>query len=221
VEEPLTQQLLQIAEELIIRKNRILSPELLYNCAQRRLKRPRHELIQVIQWLFGKRVLIEGSKLTRELVLRNLNRRKIYKFIEKHISVTFSRLKLGLTDIGSPGQLIWHLQMLMKFKYIRRFKFKKYSLFTPIEIDEDMAILIFLLEDEINKKIITLLLEYGSLRRTEFYEALKASRQLIYYHINILIEAGLITQKQEANGKIELNSFKYESIMRVIQKEEV
>ena len=217
IESPLSQQLLQIAEEIIIGKNKILSADLLYKCAQKRLKIPRRELVSVIQWLFGTKILVEGSKLTRRLLLKNHNRQTIYNFIHTNLAVTFSRLKKELSpNVGSPGQLIWHLQMLIKYDYIKRAKFKNYSLFMLYEMDAEIAILLFLLRDRINKQIIELFLTNDILERPNVYDQFSEGRQFLYYRINNLIDAGVLTFKEGSTSELLINPSKKERIIELL-----
>ena len=60
--------------------------------------------------------------------------------------------------LGSPGQLLWHLEMLMKFNYIKKIKVGNYTIFLPIEMDTELGTINFLLQDKINRKIVGLLI---------------------------------------------------------------
>ena len=70
--------------------------------------------------LVKKNLIIEGSKLTRQDVLRNPNRNEIYYFIKKNLGVYFNIIanKLNIRK----QSLKWHLEVLLKFKFIRKQK---------------------------------------------------------------------------------------------------
>ena len=159
IERPIVQQVLEIAED-IIRGNQVLDAKLLYYKAKRILKIDKKELLATIEFLIKKKILVEGSKLTKDLVLLNTHRKNIYNYIIKNHGANFSSIRdnyKGTT--GSPGHLIWNLEMLLKFNYIKKIKFKKYTLFVPLNMEENTAIIYFILKDELNMKIIDLLLE--------------------------------------------------------------
>ncbi|GAG92851.1 unnamed protein product, partial [marine sediment metagenome] len=59
VDHPNVKRVLEIAEE-IMRKNKILNIENLYNLAKKQLKIPRNGLLFIIQFLINKKILIEG-----------------------------------------------------------------------------------------------------------------------------------------------------------------
>ncbi len=54
---PSVKMVLEIAEELM-RRNKVLNIENLYNLAKKRLKIPRNGLLSIIQYLINKKILI-------------------------------------------------------------------------------------------------------------------------------------------------------------------
>ncbi len=222
VDQPTIQQLLEIAEELIY-NNKILTGELLYNAAKRELKLPRAELLDLIAWLFDQKMLVEGSKLTRSRVLSNPKRLEIYEYIKTKIVVTYSMIKRTLSSsdeatIQSSGQLIWHLQMLMKFDLIDRIPFKNYSLFVPKGLDSDMAICIFLLHDPLNRQIVQHVLENTTLRTTDIYKTLSEAREKIYYRLTNLISLGLLSTSEDQADAIQITPRKKPLLHEILTK---
>jgi hypothetical protein len=112
LEHPNVKRVIEIAEE-IMSKNKVLNIETLYNVAKISLKLPRNGLLFIIQFLINKKILIEGSKFSRETVLLNPTRRGVYNCIRTNPGVHFSILrKKALSDeSGSSGQLVWHLEL--------------------------------------------------------------------------------------------------------------
>jgi len=221
IKQPLVQQLLQIAEENLIRKNKVLSTDRLYQQAKSRLKRPRNELIATIQWIFEQKIMVEGSKLTKALLLKNQNRRVIYEYIKEHLAVNFSSIRSDLSSritnkIESPGQIVWHLQMLLKYGYIQRLKFKNYSLFSPAELNSDLIILIFLLKDEINKKIVVLLSNIPTLKRSDVHKHIDEGREVVYYRINNLLNNGILSKIEGTSTKLQLNPLRQDMIFKIL-----
>ena len=155
---PSVKRVIEIAEE-IMRKNKILNIENLYNLAKKRLKIPRNGLLSIIQFLINKKILIEGSKFSKETVLSNYIRNGIYNYIRVKPGVHFSilRKKALPEEKGSSGQLVWHLEMLLKFNYIKKIKVGNYTVFLPFEMGENEGEIFFLLRDKINNKILDLL----------------------------------------------------------------
>lgn len=220
---PNVQSVIEVARE-IIRDNKVLDTEILYNIAKNRLKIPRKGLLSIIQYLLNKKILVEGTKCTKETVLSNRHRGKIYNFIQSHLGVHFSIIRKVLfsdSEGKSPitGQLLWHLEMLLKFNYIKKVNFKKYVIFIPIEFDDEIGILFFLLRDIVNKKIVNLLTQQDNIKKSDVYKILKENREMIYYRINELINCNIISPVQEESNKIQLNPDNKKVILQIINEQ--
>ncbi|MBY8981193.1 MAG: hypothetical protein KGD72_12450 [Candidatus Lokiarchaeota archaeon] len=216
---PSVQSVIEIAKE-VINNNNVLDTELLYNLAKRRLKFPRKGLLSIIQLLINKKVLVEGSKYTRDEVLNNRYRFNLYNFLTSYLGAHFSSIrKQIITDnsgtLGSSGQLIWHLEMLIRFNYIKKIKIKNYTVFLPYEIDDEIGLLHFVLRDEIYLKIIQLLLSNVKLKKSEIHKLVNEKRETIYYRINNLIEFNIIELSGDDNSLV-LNSSKKNDIILII-----
>jgi len=217
---PSVLRVIEIAKE-VINNNNVLDTELLYRLAKRRLKFPRKGLLSIIQLLINKKVLVEGSKYTRDEILNNKYRFHLYRFLTSYLGAHFSSIrKKIITDnsgtLGSSGQLIWHLEMLIKFNYIKKIKIKNYTVFLPYEIDDEIGLLHFVLRDEIYLKIIQLLISNEKLKKSEVHKLINEKRETIYYRINNLIEFKIITLSGERKFLI-LNSLKKDDIISIIK----
>ena len=216
---PSVQRVIEIAKEVINNHN-VLDTELLYRLAKRRLKFPRKGLLSIIQLLINKKVLVEGSKYTRDDILNNKYRFHLYRFLTSYLGAHFSSIrKQIITDksdtLGSSGQLIWHLEMLIKFNYIKKIKIKNYTVFLPYEIDDEIGLLHFVLHNDIYLKIIQLLLSHEKLKKSEVHKLINEKRETIYYRINNLIEFNIIESTGDNNSLI-LNSSKKDDIILII-----
>jgi len=217
LEHPNVKRVLKIAEE-IMSSNKVLNIDNLYHIAKRTLKIPRKGLLSIIQFLINKKVLIEGSKYSRKTVLLNRTRNEIYKFIKKTQAVHFSHIRKRIgkessIEATSSGQLIWHLEMLLKFNYIKKYKLGNYTIFSPIKLDEETAIIKFLLDDTLNKEIISLVYSKTSLKRSEIHKILEKKRENVYYHVANLIDYEILTLKEKDGNEISINPKK----MRIIE----
>ena len=217
---PSVQNVIEIAKDVINNK-KVLDTELLYNLAKRQLKLPRKGLLSIIQLLINKKVLVEGSKYTRDEVLNNKYRFNLYRFLTSYLGAHFSTIrKQIITDssgnLGSSGQLIWHLEMLIKFNYIKKIKIKNYTVFLPYEIDDEIGLIYFILRDEIYQKIISLLISNDKLKRSEVHKLINEKRETVYYRINNLIEFNIIKLSGDENSLV-LNSRKRDDIILIIE----
>ncbi len=222
LQHPSVQGVLEIAQELL-NQNKVLNIENLYNIAKKRLKLPRNGLLYIIQYLINKKVLIEGSKFSKKSALTNYYRNKVYKYIRTHPGVHFSHLrKKVLSDdsgnIGSSGQLVWHLEMLLKFAYIKKIKVGNYTVFLPFEMGENEGEIFFLLRDKINNKILDLLTEQDLIIKSEIYKSINEKRENVYYRIKNLIDHNIISLNEESDKEIFLNSNRRDIILEILKK---
>ena len=217
LEHPNVKKVIEIAEE-ILSQNKTLTIEELYNLAKKRLKIPKNGLLFIIQFLVNKKILIEGSKFTRNTVLSNNIRKRIYRYIVKNPGVHFSTLrkKTLSQEMGSSGQLVWHIEMLAKFNYIKKVKVGNFSVLLPYELDEDVGVILFILRDRINKKILQLLVERECILKSEIYKIIEEKREDVYYRINNLLNFGLLITNQDLDKEICLNSEKKEIIVEIL-----
>lgn len=217
LEHPNVKSVIEIAEE-IMSKNKVLNIETLYNVAKKSLKLPRNGLLFIIQFLLNKKILIEGSKFSRETVLSNPTRRGLYNYIRANPGAHFSILrKKALSDeSGSSGQLVWHLEMLLNFNYINKIKVGNYTVFLPIEMEVDLGIINFLLRDKINRKIVDLLRTQSSIKNHEIFKFIDEKREQVNYRLKNLISYDLICFKEDLSKEIYLNPNKQEDVINIL-----
>ncbi len=194
---PNVQGVIEIAEE-IVAENRVVTLDNLYYRAKRKLKIPRRGLKSIIQYLVNKKVLVDQSRFTRNSILSHPLREEIYYFIRDNLGVHLSTIRRHFqSENTGTGQLVWHLDMLLKFNYVKSIKLKNYLLFLPKDIDDEAGIIYFFLRDDLNFRIVKLLLEKKELKRADIYKNLAESRELVYYHLNNLIDDKVIELKED------------------------
>ncbi|MFX1501032.1 MAG: hypothetical protein ACFFDH_08730 [Promethearchaeota archaeon] len=199
---PSVQRVIEIAEE-IVEENKKLTIDNLYYRAKRILRIPRKGLKAIIQYLVNKKIIVNQSRFTKKSILAHPLREAIYSFIKDNLGVHLSTIRKNFQseNIGT-GQLLWHLKMLLKFNYVKSIKLKNYLLFLPIEIDDEIGIINFFLRNDLNFRIVKLLLGKKEFKRTEIYKNLAESRELVYYHLNNLIEHNLIELMENKSAYI-------------------
>jgi len=220
LDHPSVKSVLEIAEE-IMNKNKILNIENLYNLAKKRLKIPRRGLLSIIHFLINKKILVEGSRFSKETVLLNRFRYAILQCIRQNSGAHFSLIRRvvssdKISNLGSSGQLVWHLEMLLKFEYIKKLKVGNYTVFLPYETDDELGVFIFLLRDVINNKIIRLLTEQGPIKKSEVYKKVNEKRENVYYRIKTLHDHSLIAEKDDEKNIIFIDPDKKEIIINLL-----
>ena len=203
LENPQVQEVIYLANELI-EKNKVLKIKTLYNQAIKSLDLRGNAILEILHFLTNKKVLIDGSKHTRETILLNLYRKRIYKVINEQRGATFSDLRsiIFTKNSGSAGQLLWHLKMLINFNYIKKIKIGNYSVFLPIDMDENLGKLFFYMKDDLNRKIIDLLLHNDKIVKTSVYKRIKFKRENVNYRLKILIENNILRYHDDFKKEI-------------------
>ena len=206
LDHPTVRKVIEIAENLM-EKNIVLNIETLCNVAKKELKIPRKGLLFIIHYLIDKKVLIEGSKFSKDTVLLNRFRKKIYKFILSNPGVHFSYLRkksISGKNISS-GKLIWHLGMLIKFNYVKKVKVGNYSILLPFKMEETLGKLYFLMRDPIIYEILKLMIKKKLLIKSEIYKEVNEKREIVYYRINNLMDYEILIANPESEKQLIIN----------------
>jgi len=219
LDHPSVQKVMQIALELT-KEHKLINTELLYNRAKRELKIPRQGLNSIIQMLINRKILVDGSRFTKETVLKNKIRHYIFRLVNTDLGAHFSFLKKEVSqqkesEIG-VGHLIWHLEKLIKFNLIKKLKVKNCTIFLPVEISDEEGIIYFIMRDNLNRQIVEILIENESVNKADVHKDLNIAREKIYYRINKLIELEIILPSVDDEKIISINLSKKDLIMEVI-----
>ncbi|MHA1269901.1 MAG: ArsR family transcriptional regulator [Candidatus Helarchaeota archaeon] len=174
--------------------------ELFLYC-KRNSKIPDFEIHNIIERFISKKIIIEGSRLTRDEVLhQNQTRFKIYNFIIKNPGIYFNYI-LKEFNIG-PHVARWHIEMLKKFDFIREKKYLIYKLYFIKDFPERKEIQVFLLRNE-NVFNILLSLMNNYFKASEISQILNKAQSTIQYHLERMKKNDLIIKN--FNNKYSIN----------------
>lgn len=135
-------------------------------------------IYEVLNSLLKKKILVEGSKLSRNDILKNKTRKLIYNFIQENPGTHFSKITKELNL--SNHVVVWHLSMLLKFKFIKKNSIDNNEVFFDIDMNQLDVELIYYKNHEKSREIITYLKENNiGVSKTRIAEDL-------HIHINTL-----------------------------------
>ena len=100
------------------------------------------KILRIVKDLVKKRLIIIGSKLVKDTVLENTLRRQIYEYVLNHPGSTNYDLRKAF-DVGA-NQILWHLNFLIKFEFIKIIKIEKHKAIFSFDSDPKYH---FLLEE--------------------------------------------------------------------------
>lgn len=85
---------------------------------------------EILKILVNKKLIVEGSKLYRDDLLNNKKRNVIYEFIVKNPGTYFNRIVKTLSL--SNHVVIWHLEILLKFEYIKKQNIENHEVYFDV-----------------------------------------------------------------------------------------
>ena len=194
----LEQKVLEIVDQLVKQKQLIRIKDV-FALAKRKLKFPDIEVEQAIWSLISKKYIVDGTKLSKSLVLENANRQEILKYISDNpganIRAVRSKMSMGsyLTS--------WHIRMLEKFGYIRKKPHKNMVLLFPFllrEVDEDAFII---LKDEKVIEINEYIFENESISLENLMKQFDLEQPDAQSYLNVLASVELV-DSQETDGNV-------------------
>ncbi|UCC18726.1 MAG: winged helix-turn-helix transcriptional regulator [Promethearchaeota archaeon] len=143
------------------------------------------------------------SYLTLKDIFENENRVNILKQILNNPGIHQNEL-LRNCDL-QKGQLQWHLDVLLKYRIIKKEKYGQYNIYFPIttstELIEDFKNLP--VKSETTSKILDIIRKNPGISSSEISKKINLARNTVKYHIDKLSDNDLITLKEKGR-KIEL-----------------
>lgn len=142
-------------------------------------------------------MIFERSKLTKNQILNNDNREKIYTYICENPGLYFYQiaktLNLGNYILG------WHIKMLLKFNYIRSKEIDKHEVFFDINLEDNFDELYYFISKEKSQIIISFLIKNPEgTTKTRISRELKIHPKTTSKYINSLEVLNLLLKKKES-----------------------
>jgi len=201
---PTEKKILLIAKALM-RKHYLLNTENLYRQSVREIKDVAPETIRIaIKMLLSKNVLFDGAAMTKDEVLGNEKRYRIFQVICQRPGIHYSGIK-SLVETDSRS-LSFHLSVLCRFGFVRCEQVNNNKVYYEISSPKECDILFYYMQKEDARDIFKFVLEHESVSMDdlcEFFEGSK-SRQTVTRKIKVLLENNLISGKFEENKPISI-----------------
>ena len=139
-------------------------------------------------------------RLTLQEVLDNENRDKIIELILDNPGIHFNEL-LRKINI-SPGNLVWHLDILEKYKVIKKENFEHFVVYFPYHQKNPISNLdLKLQKSELTLKVLEMIEKEPGIWNNSITNKMKINRKTIEYHIKKLMDLGLIYIEKDGNKK--------------------
>ncbi len=199
----LKEDVIKIVSEIVENK-RIVLIENLFRIARRQTGADRIAIENVIDQLIKEKIIVPGSRITREIILRNITRQKIYFLIKKYPGINANTLKTEL-NLGI-NVIHWHLEILQKFGCIKEVIYKNSRLFGLPKLTNSEILFSFVLRKKLVNSIITAL-NHHTLSLPEIEKKTNEGKTTILYNIQNLLELNII-EKCESPTDVGILAYK-------------
>ena len=135
-----------------------------------------------------------------EEVLENENRNKIIDLILQEPGIHFNEL-LRKTELAA-GNLVWHLDILLTYKVIGKKRIGNFIAYFPYYQKTPISnVDLKLQKSKLTLEILEMIEKKPGVWNNLITKEFKVDHKTIQYHLNKLIELGLITFEKEGSKK--------------------
>ncbi|MFX1275421.1 MAG: winged helix-turn-helix transcriptional regulator [Promethearchaeota archaeon] len=155
-----------------------------------------------INYIKTRNILIDkgAHRLSLDDVLENENRNKIIDIILDEPGIHFNEL-LRKTDLAA-GNLVWHLEILSKYKIIGKKDIGRYVAYFPYYPKNPISNLdLKLQKSKLTLQILEMIEEKPGIWNSIIKKKMNVDHKTIYYHTSKLIELNLIIVKKDGRKK--------------------
>ncbi|MFW9941880.1 MAG: hypothetical protein ACFFFT_12630 [Candidatus Thorarchaeota archaeon] len=153
---------------------------------------------EILGSLVKKKLIDAGTKLSRNDILKNSKRNQIYNYILKNPGVYFNKIVVEL-GINKPV-VVWHINMLERFNFIKREEFEHHEIFFDSKLSEKNRKYSYFTSNEKSRKIIEYLrLNDFGITKTHLSSDLGMHHNTISKYLKMLEEINVIVRKRTPN----------------------
>jgi len=149
--------------------------------------------------LTNKKLIVEGSKLSKSEILNNKKRKDIYEFILKNPGTYFNRIihELNLSN----HIVVWHLNMLLKFEFITKEILENHDIYFDTRSVFDNIKLKYFTNKEKSQKIISFMKNDNiGITKTHLSQELKMHMNTLAKYLKLLEKYEVIVKKKIDNN---------------------
>ncbi len=177
-------------------------PYILSSIAKQSIDMNSKKIKLIVKSFLQKKIIVEGSRLTQDDILKNTTRKKIYEFINENSAVYFHQIMKNL-ELPSHS-VIWHLNLLYLFNFIKKTKIEKHYnhyIYFKNDLNSEQARKIYFTKNRKCREIIEYLKnESDGCTKTQLSKQLEMHPNTIKKYINVL-EATEIVYKETFSNK--------------------
>ncbi len=155
----------------------------------------------ILQSLVKKNLIVDGSRLTRDRVLNNKNRKKIYDYILNNPGTYFYEI-VKKTKLNIPV-VEWHINILLNFNFIIKRKIGNQEVYFEIKYNQELDETVHFIRKDKSKKIIKFFLyDNDGITKTRISKELKMHYNTINKYFEKLERMRILNKKKLSNMTI-------------------
>jgi len=149
----------------------------------------------ILKSLTNKKLIVEGSKLTKSEILNNKKRKDIYQFINENPGTYFNRIVHELNY--SNHIVVWHLNMLLKFDFIIKEIIENHDIYFDANQEfEDMKPTYFTQKAKSQKIINFMKKDNLGITKTSLSQELNMHMNTLAKYLTLLEKYNVIVKKK-------------------------
>ncbi|MHA1472642.1 MAG: hypothetical protein ACTSQW_06050 [Promethearchaeota archaeon] len=155
----------------------------------------------ILQSLINKKILVEGSKLSKSEILNNQKRNNIYEFISKNPGTYFNRILHELKY--SNHIVVWHLSILLKFDFIHKEMLENHAIYFNAKKEFQDVISSYFKSKEKSKKIINFMKDDNiGITKTNLSQELGMHINTVEKYLSLLVKHKMLIKKRIDNKNL-------------------
>lgn len=167
---------------------------------------------KILLSLLEQKLIVKGSTLTRDMVLKNSKRIEIYDYIKNNPGTYFSNI---LNNLNFTNHVItWHINILAKFEFIVRKSFDNREIFYIPSVSFKDAKVNYFLSRKRSQKILYYLKnnDYG-LTKTQLATTLQMHLNTVTNYLDNLVDSNIVhTEKIDDKHLYFINEHYYNKL---------
>jgi predicted transcriptional regulator len=147
-----------------------------------------------IQNLIEKKVILEGARLTREQILNNLNRKKVFEYICDNPGVYHYQIAKNLNLANHIIE--WHIEILLNYDYIKEIQLDNHQIYHESDISPEQAVIHYYYRNDKVLQIIKFLeTQPNGVSKTKIAKQLNMHPNTVKKYVEELLKYNIINKK--------------------------
>ena len=177
-------------------------PYIKYRCSRSSININKEGIKVILTSLINNYYIVQGSKLSRSIVLKNTNRRRLFEVIKNNPGIYLAKL-IKKTKFANHV-VCWHVNVLLKFNCIKKDFIENHEVYYLSYLNFDEVKKNYYLAKKKTQQILALLKinKNRGFTKTRLSKLLKTHYTVISKYIDDLEKIGILRKVEFANSNL-------------------